>query len=147
MQHLIRTSAITIALLSGVGFAAAQQTQGGNTQSKDSAQSSDSSQQILDLTPAQRHAIVQALRGEQAQSSAQGQRAQVGSKPPGTVSQQALPDQVTSDVPQTKKLLFVKLPDRILLIDPDEQTVAEIIPTGDTNGRDSSRTGPGSGNQ
>ena len=28
---------------------------------------------------------------------------------------------------------LLKLPDRILRIDPDEQTVAEIIPTGDTS--------------
>jgi hypothetical protein len=148
MQHLLHTSAITLALLSGVGFADAQQTQSdGNTPSMDSSQSSNSSQQILALSPAQRQAIVQALRGEQAQSSAQGQQARVGSKPPGAVSQRALPDQVTSDVPLTKKLLFVKLPDRILLIDPDEQTVAEIIPTGDASGQGSSSTSPSSGNQ
>lgn len=147
MQHLLRTYAITLALLSGVGFAAAQQTQdGGNPPSMDSPPSSNSSQQIHPLTPAQRQAIVQALRGEQAQTSAQAQQAQIGSKPPNTVSQQALPDQATSDVPQTKRLLFVKLPDRILLIDPDEQAVAEIIPTDDTSSHSSGSSGR-SGNQ
>ena len=33
-------------------------------------------------------------------------------------------------MPQTMNMLFVKLPDRILLIDPDQKMVAEIIPTG-----------------
>jgi hypothetical protein len=148
MQHLLRTSAITLALFSGIGFAAAQQTQsGGNAPSMDSPQPSNQSQQTPTLSPAQKQSIVQALRGEQTQSSAQGQQAQVGSKSPGTVSQRALPDQVTSDMPQTKKLLFVKLPDRILLIDPDEQTVAEIIPTGDMSGQGSGGTSPSPGNQ
>jgi hypothetical protein len=147
MQHLLRTSSITLALLSGVGLAAAQQTGGGNTPSMDSPQTSNSSQQILTLSPAQRKEIAQALRGEQTQSSAQGEQAQIGSEPPPSVSQRALPNQVTSDMPQTKRLLFVKLPDRILLIDPNEQMVAEIIPIGDTSGQDSSDTSPSSGNQ
>jgi hypothetical protein len=38
-----------------------------------------------------------------------------------------LPNQVTTQVPQTKSYLFVKLPDRILLIDPDTKLVAEIV--------------------
>jgi hypothetical protein len=39
-----------------------------------------------------------------------------------------LPNEVTSQVPQTRTYLFVKLPDRILLIDPQTRTVAEIVP-------------------
>ena len=51
----------------------------------------------------------------------------------------ALLGNVTAQVPAAKNLLFVKLPDRILLIDPDEQQVAEIILNdGDTK--------PGAGN-
>jgi hypothetical protein len=34
---------------------------------------------------------------------------------------------VTAQVPETKTFLFVKLPDRILLIDPDSKAVAEIV--------------------
>jgi hypothetical protein len=112
---------------------------------------SDSSQQARALNPAQRLAIVQDLRGEETQASPQGERAQVGSKAPDTASQRPLPDQATSDVPQTKNLLFVKLPDRILLIDPDQQMVAEIIPTdnaggqGNTSTPDSNTISPASG--
>jgi hypothetical protein len=43
------------------------------------------------------------------------------------VTPHGLPSDVTAQVPATKNLLFVKLPDRILLIDPDERQVAEII--------------------
>jgi hypothetical protein len=38
-----------------------------------------------------------------------------------------LPSGVQAQVPEAKGMLFVKLPDRILLIDPDSQAVAEII--------------------
>ena len=147
-HHLLRTGSIILALMSGVSFAAAQQTQGGMP-SSNSPQSSDSSQQTLALSPAQKQAIVQGLQGEQTQSSPEGERSQIGSKPPGAVSQQPLPNQVTSGVLQTKKLLFVKLPDRILLIDPDQQIVAEIIPIDDNGGQGegSNKSNSNSGNQ
>ena len=40
---------------------------------------------------------------------------------------QALPSDVTDQVPEAKQLLFVKLPDRIILIDPDTKLVHEIV--------------------
>jgi hypothetical protein len=78
--------------------------------------------------------LCRAYRASKRNPQPEGERSQIGAKPPGVVSQQPLPNQMTSDMPQMKKLLFVKLPDRILLIDPDQQIVAEIIPT-DENGR------------
>jgi hypothetical protein len=40
---------------------------------------------------------------------------------------QQLPNNVTDQVPQAKNLLFVKLPDRVILIDPDSEQVSEIL--------------------
>jgi hypothetical protein len=40
---------------------------------------------------------------------------------------QALPNQVTDQVPEAKNYFFIKMPDRILLIDPDTKLVAEMI--------------------
>jgi hypothetical protein len=40
---------------------------------------------------------------------------------------QSLPTNVTNQVPEAKNLLFVKLPDRVLLIDPDSKMVSEIV--------------------
>jgi hypothetical protein len=134
MRHLLRTSSIIAALLNAVVCAAAQQSPS-TAPPMDAPPPSDSSQQALALNPAQRLAIVRDVRGEETQISAQGERAQVGSKATDSASLRPLPDQATSDVPQTKKLLFVKLPDRILLIDPDQQMVAEIIPTGNVGDR------------
>jgi hypothetical protein len=50
------------------------------------------------------------------------------------VSAQALPGNVTDQVPEAKNLLFVKLPDRVLLIDPDSKLVTEIVMEGATTG-------------
>jgi hypothetical protein len=50
------------------------------------------------------------------------------------MSAHPMPNNVASDVPETKKLLFIKLPDRVLLIDPDSKAIAEIVLAGDTTG-------------
>lgn len=56
---------------------------------------------------------------------------------PETVKARPLPGTVTVQVPATDKYMFVKMPNRILLIHPDTGMVAEII----TN--ESSTTGSG----
>jgi hypothetical protein len=45
---------------------------------------------------------------------------------------QQLPSNVTDQVPEAKQLLFVKLPDRIILIDPDTKRVSEIVMDSDS---------------
>jgi hypothetical protein len=43
---------------------------------------------------------------------------------------------------ETKSYLFIKLPDRILLIDPDTKTVAEIVGAAATTGSSQGGTNP-----
>jgi hypothetical protein len=117
MQTLFCAGAIALALLGSAGLAVAQDTPGGG---------SAPDQLQLKLTPSQKQSIRQGLVSEQTQSTP-GSQGQVGSKTPGSVTPHSLPGNVTAQVPAAKKLLFVKLPDRILLIDPEEQQVAEII--------------------
>jgi hypothetical protein len=45
-----------------------------------------------------------------------------------------MPDNVTAQVPEAKGYLFVKLPDRILLIDSHTGAVAEIVGAPATTG-------------
>ena len=47
---------------------------------------------------------------------------------------QTLPSNVTNQVPRVKNLLFVKLPDRIVLIDHDTKLVTEIVTDETTTG-------------
>jgi hypothetical protein len=72
-----------------------------------------------------------------------GFNGQVGSKLPDSEKAQPLPSDVQAQVPEAKQLLFVKLPDRIVLIDPDSQAVTEIVMAPVTTG---TGTAPTSGN-
>jgi hypothetical protein len=115
-------------MFGGTGFAAAQQTSG------------DTHPQ---LTSNQQQTISQGLSSSPSQSTPAGQQPQVGSKVPDSMTAQNLPDNVTDQVPAARNLLFVKLPDRILLIDPDTQMVAQIVTDSTTTGSNSGVSQPG----
>src|SRR5258706_8639437 len=116
MNQLIRTGAITAAIFSSVGFAAAQ-----------NSPSSTPGAAHGDLTTKQQQMVSQGLAASPSQSAPADAQPQVGNKLPDSMSAQALPSNVTDQVPDAKNLLFVKLPDRVLLIDPDSKLVTEII--------------------
>jgi len=124
MRNDLRSYAIAIAVIfmGSVGLAAAQ---------------GASDQGQLKLSPAQQQDVIKGLASEPAQSSSEAEEATVGTKLPETAKAQPLPGTVTAQVPATDKYMFVKMPDRILLVHPDTGMVAEII----TN--ESSTTGSG----
>jgi hypothetical protein len=130
----LRAGALALALLGSVSMASAQ-----------SGGTGSGAQEKLNLNQSQEQKVTQGLAREQAQSSP-GYQGQVGSKPPASLTARPLPNNVTSDVPETKTYLFVKLPDRILLIDPDTQMVAEIVgaPATTGSGPSGSPSSPGS---
>jgi hypothetical protein len=120
MNQLIRAGAITVAIFSSVGYAAAQ-----------NAPSQNPGAAHADLTATQQQAVSQGLAVSPSQPAPAGSQPQVGNKLPDSMTAQALPNDVTDQVPEAKNLLFVKLPDRIMLIDPDTKLVTEIV-MGDT---------------
>ena len=115
MRMQLRAGTLMLGLLGGVGVAAGQGLPG-----------DAGAQEKLNLSKSKEDMISQRLNREPAQSSP-GYSGEVGSKPPESLTQKQLPDDVTAQVPETKTFLFVKLPDRILLIDPDSKAVAEIV--------------------
>jgi hypothetical protein len=117
MSHLIRAGAITLAILGSVSFAAAQ-----------------TGSAHPDLTPTQERMVSQGLTASPAQPAPAGVQPQVGKLLPDSLTAQSLPGNVTEQVPEAKQLLFVKLPDRIVLIDPDTKLVTEIVMDGVTTG-------------
>lgn len=127
MRQVLRVCATALAIFGSLGMAAAQQSP---------AQSGG--QDKLNLNQAQGHAVMQGLRNEQTQQQPSGPHPQVGSKVPESTTPKAMPNDVTAQVPETKNFLFVKLPDRVLVIDPDTRIVAEIILASETTG-----SGPG----
>ena len=112
MSQLIRAGAIAVVILSSAGIAAAQRAAGTVN---------------ADLTPAQDRMVSQGLASSPSQSAPAGTQPQVGNRIPDSMSAKALPGNVTDQVPEAKGLLFVKLPDRIMLIDPDTKMVTEIV--------------------
>jgi hypothetical protein len=122
MRQQLRLSVIAITFLGSASLAFAQNPAPGGAHAK------------LDLSQQQKQAIDRGLNSEPTQSSAAAQQAQVGSKVPGSVATHPMPSNVEEQVPATKNYLFVKLPDRLLIIDPDDQVIAEIIPSPATTG-------------
>jgi hypothetical protein len=116
----IRAGAMALALLGSASLALAQTPSTG-------------SEEKLNLSQQQERTVSQGLRNEQAQN-AQGYKGEVGSTPPESLQRKPLPSTVTDQVPATKSYLFIKLPDRILLIDPDSKAVAEIVGAEGTTG-------------
>ena len=119
MNQLIRAGAIAAAIFANVSFAAAQQAPSGVHS---------------DLTANQQQAVSQGLSTSPSQQAPAGAQPEVGNKLPDSMTAQSLPNNVTDQVPQVKNLLFVKLPDRIVLIDPDTKLVTEIVTDETTTG-------------
>jgi hypothetical protein len=120
MNQLIRAGVVTLGSVGSAGFAAAQQAPGYDHS---------------DLTPTQQ------LAGSPSQPAPAAQP-HVGDRLPDSPTAQALPSDVTDQVLEAKQLLFVKLPDRIILIDPGTKLVHEIVLDSDstTTGSSSSST-------
>jgi hypothetical protein len=125
MHQLVRGGAIAVAILGSVSFAVAQRAPGDQ------------------LTANQQQTVSQGLASSPSQSAPSGEQPQVGNKLPDSMSAQSMPSNVTNQVPETKNLLFVKLPDRIVLIDPDNKLVTQIVMDNTMTG--SSTTGSSTG--
>jgi hypothetical protein len=104
------SGAITLAIFGSIGFAAAQRVPGADHPN---------------LTPTQ--AVGQGLAAPPSQAAPVGVQPQVGNMLPDSLAAQALPSDVSDRVPEARQLLFVKLPDRIVLIDPETKLVTEIV--------------------
>jgi len=127
MRTPLRASTLAIAVLGSVSFATAQNAPGDIEK--------------LNLNQSKERQVTQGLNREQPQS-ASGYQGQVGSKPPASLSTKPMPDDVADQVPETKRYLFIKLPDRIVLIDPDTNMVAEIVGAPATTGASPSDVNP-----
>ena len=127
MRTPLRASTLAIAVLGSVSFATAQNAPGDIEK--------------LNLNQSKERQVTQGLSREQPQSAA-GYQGQVGSKPPASLSTKPMPDDVADQVPETKRYLFIKLPDRIVLIDPDTNMVAEIVGAPATTGASPSDVNP-----
>jgi hypothetical protein len=121
MKKLVHASALVLAIIGSASFAAAQSTQNQQTYSSHP-----------NLTSSQQQQVGQGLASSPSQAAPSGAQPQVGDKVPDSMTAQDLPGNVTNQIPEVKTLLFVKLPDRILLIDPDTKRVSQIVTDADS---------------
>ncbi len=135
MHRRLYAGTLALVLAAAVGYAAAE----------DAIPGQGSSQERFNLNRQQEQSIMKGLHDEQAQSNPSGYQGQLGSKVPESMSAQELPGDVADQVPQTKGYYFVKLPDRVLLLDPDTKTVVEIVAGTETTGAGSNDNAPQSG--
>jgi hypothetical protein len=124
MNRLLRSGALSLVIVGIAGTAMAQNAN--NTTQNNNARPN--------LTPAQQQMVSSGLASTPSQSAPSGTQPQVGDKVPDSMAAQSMPNNVGDQVPEAKQLFFVKLPDRILLIDPDTKLVSEIVTEPATTG-------------
>jgi hypothetical protein len=96
----------------------------------------------LNLTAQQKQSIMQSVQNEKGQPSA-GFQPRVGTAVPQSMSMNQLPSSVTTQVPAAKNVDYVKLDNNtILLIDPKDKRVAEVITPSCTTGAAPAPTSP-----
>ena len=97
----------------------------------------------VNLTTQQRQMIMQSVQGEKGQPAPAGFQPRVGASLPQSMSMRQLPPNVTTQVPAAKGLEYAKLDNNeILLIDPQDRRVADIIMPSGTTGAAPPRTSP-----
>lgn len=113
MRAILYGATIAVALTGSVGLAGAAQ---------------------LNLTSAQKQTIFQSVAGERGQTAPAGFQARVGEKVPQSLSMHQLPSSAASQVSAAKDYEYAKLANNeVLLINPKDRQVAEIImPSGTT---------------
>jgi hypothetical protein len=130
MQQQLRVGAIALAVLVSTTVAGAQTSTSPPTSGSPSQLTLSSSQQEL---------LGQRLRSEQAQRAPEGYQPQVGSKVPDSMARQSLPPEVIMQIPQLQTYHYSMMPGHILVIDPKNDVVMEIIPLPATTGTSPSR--------
>jgi hypothetical protein len=89
----------------------------------------------VNLTPQQKQTIAQSVQAEKGQPAPAGFLPRVGAMVPQTMSMRQLPANVTTQVRAARGFDYAKLnSNEILLIDPKDRRVAEIITPSDTTG-------------
>ena len=121
MRHFI-----TIAAVLSTGIALAQ-TPNGQPPGAGARSGAESIQPRLNLTQQQKQAVNRGLSDQPSQNAAADLQIRVGEPLPSSITPHVMPQSVTEPVPETKWYEFAKLPDRVLMVDPKDRSIAEII--------------------
>jgi Protein of unknown function (DUF1236) len=126
MKNRLRFGTLTLAFVSGIGLAAAQVNSpgaGGDTQSGAMSQPSQ-----LKLSPAQKTAILNAVRQDGAKAAAPTNfQASVGGPVPPSIELYTLPSGAVSQSPELRSLKYTMAQNQVVLVDPTTMRVIDII--------------------
>ncbi len=132
-MQVFRTGAIVVALLGGVSLAVAQTTSPGSSPSASPGASSSMSQ--VNLTQQQKQKIWQSLASASGQTAPAGFTASEGATVPQQVNLQPLPQTASADLPSNaRNMQYAKMQDQILIVDPSDRKVVEVIKQSDAMG-------------
>jgi hypothetical protein len=114
MRKIVYRSAMTAAFLGSIAVATAAE---------------------INLTDQQKQTIAQSVQTEKGQPAPAGFMPRVGASAPQSMPARQLPSNATTQVPAAKNLAYIKLDNNnVLLIDPNDGRVAEIITPSGTTG-------------
>ena len=95
----------------------------------------------LSLTSTQMQSIYHSLASEKAQTAPFNFQPKVGAKIPDSLAMYPLPSTVTNEIAATKGFEYAKLAsNEVVLIDPKDRRVAEVIMPRNTTGTTTSRS-------
>ena len=124
MRHFVIIATVVM-LSTGIALA---QTPNGQAPGAGPRSGAESLQPPLNLTQQQKQVVNRGLSGEPSQNAPADLQTRVGEPLPSSITTQVMPKSVTEPVPETKWYEFAKLPDRVLMVDPRDRSIAEIIP-------------------
>lgn len=129
MNAYLRRGAIAIALLSSVGFAAAQiGTKSDPMKSGGPASTMTNPGAKLQLSAAQKTAIYKAVNPSKAGIKAPANlRASVGAQVPASVELHALPSSAIAAAPAASPFKYTVAQNQVLLVDPSSNRVVDVI--------------------
>ncbi len=126
MQRGVRAGAIVFMLAAGLGAAAAQTGSPGAV--ADETVGSTNPAMRLELNPAQRTAILNAVRQENKKVSVPAElNPSVGREVPASMELYVLPDHALMQAPAAKGFKYTVVQNRVVLVDPTNMRVVDVI--------------------
>ena len=131
MKNSVRIGTVLLTLASGIGLAAAQGGPAGGQpggQTPQTINSSSSSTSHINLSPAQKTAILGAVRQEGAKiTPSTNLVATVGATVPTSIELHALPNSAVATAPEARNFKYTMVQNQLVLVDPTTMKVVDVI--------------------
>jgi hypothetical protein len=115
MKALLKSAALTLALVAGLGTAGAQLQTGAGLNSD------------LELTPQQRTAIYHALSKNKLHTPPPPLQLAIGADVPPSAELYTMPDNILSELPATKMYKYTVVQSQVVIVDPTTLKVIDIL--------------------